>query len=86
LIAAREVDDFQPHRAERRSATFEDALLVGSAMAQGFDDAARDIPVGQSVERCKSRNATHLKVLSPAALRSPPYDKPGPFRWLKYSI
>ena len=42
LIAARQVDDLQPHGAQRRLAAFENPLLVRPAMGQRFRDPLGD--------------------------------------------
>src|SRR5690349_4250111 len=61
LIAARQVDDLQPHGAQRRQSSFEDALLVRPAMRQSVDDALRDTSLPRLPQTCKSRNPAHLR-------------------------
>ncbi len=64
LIAAAQVDDFQPHGAQGRQASFQDALLVRPAMQQRQDETLRKAPGRASVETCKACNATHLDQIA----------------------
>jgi hypothetical protein len=65
LIAATQVDDLQPHRAQRRLAALENPLLVGPAMRNRLRDSLGDSPASFVIAACKPCDSTHLETMSP---------------------
>ena len=73
LVAAGQVDDLQPHGAQRDFAALEDRLLVRSPVVQSFGDSAADTPVRRSGYTCKSRYPAHPRHTRENYLRFPLY-------------
>src|SRR5688500_20236372 len=59
LIATRQIDDLQPHRAKRRFGSLENPVLVGPSMIQQFGQACGHTLVHTALKVCKPRDATH---------------------------
>ena len=68
LVSPCQIDDLQPHRAQRRFAAFVYPLLVRAAVVKHLRNPLGNAPVSWLVEVRKSRNSTHLRCLylSPA--------------------
>ncbi len=59
LIATGQVDDLQPHRAQRDFAALVYPLLVRPPVVYGLDDAPGHLPVPHPAQPRKSRNPAH---------------------------
>ena len=60
LVAARQVDDLQPYRAQRNFAALVYPLLVRPPVTDGLDDAPGHIPVPYPAQTRESRNSAHV--------------------------
>src|ERR1035438_2292933 len=62
LIAPRQIDNLQPHRAKCGFAALKYALLIRSAMRNRSQNALRNSLAPVTPEMCKPRNSTHIDV------------------------
>ena len=59
LVAAFEIDDLQPHRAERGRVAFEYSLLIGAAVANAFNGAQKRAGRTPIMQMGEARYPTH---------------------------
>src|SRR5579862_3997900 len=64
LIAAGEIDDLQPHGAERNPRRLVDPLLVRAAVNQRGGNPLDEIGVGRALRMRKPGNAAHATIIA----------------------